>query len=144
MVRGGYGSDRGLELPGDGGGRRGRRLESGVRICSGRRRGRARGVGSACSGATSGHGARRRGAARESEFGENLLGVELQEARLVPADLVDEDMGEAGVLVLLDRVEVLLRIRAADDLLGHVVFGDGLGGGLVVLGGRELLAERAA
>src|SRR5436189_17597 len=33
---------------------------------------------------------------------------------------------------------------AADDLLGDVVLGDGLGCGLVVLGGRELLAERAA
>src|SRR6266545_1960466 len=64
---------------------------------------------------------------------------EVEEARLVWADLVDVDVVVAGLLVFPDRLHVGLGVRPTDDGLRHVVFGHVLGGLLDVV---ELAAVR--
>src|SRR5436305_6094103 len=66
------------------------------------------------------------------QLGQDLAGVEVEESGLVESDLVDGDVVEAGVHELPDRVQVLLRIGAADHAVGSLLLRHLLAGGLEV------------
>src|SRR5204862_2553769 len=73
----------------------------------------------------------------------DLLGVEAEKPFLILADLMDVDVVEASILIRPDLVQVALRIRSADNHLGHVIFADGRGR-LFVMGGQlERLSQLA-
>jgi hypothetical protein len=67
-------------------------------------------------------------------FRKDFLLVEPHESLLVQADLVDVYVVVAGLDVLLDGVDVSLRVGPADHGLGHIVLADHLGGLLEVPG----------
>ena len=61
------------------------------------------------------------------ELRQNLLRVELEEALLLLADLMDAQMVVTGLGVLADRGQMAFRIRAAGDRLRDVLLGNELG-----------------
>ncbi|WP_459890771.1 hypothetical protein [Halostagnicola bangensis] len=65
------------------------------------------------------------------------------EFALVRPDLVDSDLIEAGVDVLLNRLDVLVWIRATDDQFRDVLLGDDLCR-LLEVGGRRTRLQKLA
>src|SRR5688572_31327128 len=84
-----------------------------------------------------------RGRIRSSDIRQHLSFVEVEEPLLVGADLMDVDVVVAGLLVLTNLGQMGLRVRSADDGLGHVVLTDHLRGLLEVERKRELLRQIA-
>src|SRR5215212_1764506 len=81
---------------------------------------------------------------RRLELRLELVAPEAEEAVLVAADLVEVDVGVAGLLVLADVLEIPLRIRPTGNRLGNVLGRDLFRRLLEVRWPRELIAEVAA
>jgi hypothetical protein len=75
--------------------------------------------------------------------GQHLARVEIHEAVLIGADLMDVNMVEAGVAEAANHLEMPLQIGPASDDLGHVVLTQELGRLLEVGRLRQLLAQVA-
>ncbi|WP_119066154.1 hypothetical protein [Aggregatilinea lenta] len=74
---------------------------------------------------------------------QNLLGVKLDEAFLPWANLMNVGVIEARVNVLLDLLDVALRVRSAYDDLCDLILRDALCGLLEVFRGGQLLRQLA-
>ena len=84
------------------------------------------------------------GRGRSGDLRDDLGLVEAHEAVLIRADLVHVDVVEPRDFEPADGLQVPLRVRAADDRVGDVVFGDELDGRLELRRCRQLLVEVAA